>query len=96
MSQTFENRRKILRKVQALANELIQINEAAYRVATTEAATNLGDVAAKVNAILAIGGPATGTAGTTDTISDVIVALLYGSIQDSDVGAAIDWAYAAS
>jgi len=92
--QSFANRRIILRKVQGLVNELIQVNEAAYRVAQTCINGGvLADAEEKVEPMLATCGLATGVAGTTDTISDVIVAILYGALTDVTVGAPLSWTW---
>lgn len=94
MAQKCSDRRVILQRVQNLVNELVTANESALRIARENEATNLTDVAVKIDAIFDGIGLASTVDGIGDTISDVIVGLLYGNIQD-DVKGALDWSYLA-
>ncbi len=91
---TFAQRRIILRRVQGLVNELIQINEAAARLAAICLKSGLTDEDEKVEPLLTQCGPATNVDGvTTDTISDLIVGILYGALTDDDTSTVLGWGW---
>ena len=94
-AQKCSDRRKILRKVQSLVSNLIQINEAAFTIGKTLEATDETDVADTVNKILDAGGLQADMTGVADTISDEIGGILAGAISDSDVSAVLSWTYLA-
>lgn len=92
MAMKCSERRVILQRVVNLVSELQQANEAVARYTRDAELTDLVDVDVKANAILDGVGLATTTDGIGDTISDVIVGILYGNIAD-DVQGVLDWAY---
>ncbi len=100
-TQKASDRRVILRKVQSLVNELIQINETAYRYGVTATASGTDAVATKVDAILDGAGAPTNIAGTTtldglgDTVCDNILGILFGLTTDADVSAVLSWTHLA-
>ena len=94
MAQKCSDRRVILQRMQNLMNELVATNESALRIARDSEATDLSDVADKINAILDGSGLATTTDGTGNTVSDTLVGMLYGNVAD-DVKGALDWTYLA-
>ncbi len=88
-AQKCSDRRKILRKVQSLVNNLVQINEAAYTLGKTLEATDATVVATSVDKILDAGG----LSGVADTVSSEIILILAGTTEDADVGAVLSWSY---
>ncbi len=93
---TFAQRRVILRKVQGIVNEMIQINEVASRLAATMLTGGVPGDDDKVEPLLSQCGPATAAdhdaVGET-TLSDVIVAILYGSLTDDDTSTVLGWGW---
>ncbi len=85
-------RRIILRRVQSLVSNLIEVNETAFRLGKTLEKTSEIDAADTVNKVLDAGGLATDLTGVADTISDNITGILAGAIDDDD-GGTLDWAY---
>ena len=88
-AQKCSDRRKILRKVQALVSSLIQLNEAAYQTGKTLEATDAETISTTIDSILSAGGLQTDMTGAANTISDEIGGILAGGIEDADVGAVL-------
>jgi hypothetical protein len=80
-------RRRYLQEVLRLVNELVQINESAYRqgISMDRVVISSPDDYDAINAMLTACGPATGLDGTGATIADKIVFLLYdAAVADGD------------
>lgn len=96
-AMTTTTRAVILDKALSLMNQLIAINEAAKTLAPSLVGLSDADAADTVNKLLASGGLATDTAGAGNTISDEIVAILYGTVTVSVNGTAtaLSWTHTA-
>ena len=77
---TIATRAVIIDKVKDLVNQLEAINDAAKQMQPALVGLSKADVTDTIDKLLAAGGLATGTTGALDTISDEIVAILYGTI----------------
>ena len=91
------SRRIILEKIALLVAELTAINARAIEMETALDGLSDDDAADTINKLLTAGGLATTTDGTGDTISDEIVAILYGTINVSVNGTAtaLSWTHVA-
>jgi predicted polyphosphate/ATP-dependent NAD kinase len=72
-------RRKVLQEIAKLVNEMIQINETAYRYDTVSKKTSSATEVATVNAILDGMGPAVDVTGEGTTLADKITGILYAN-----------------
>lgn len=84
-------RRKVLLEVQKLANEMIQINESAYRqgiimVKTKGVLSGETDRHEAIDTMLGSCGLATGIDGTDPTISDKIVGIIHDAATNGGDG----------
>lgn len=77
---TLATRSEILDKVKTLVDQLIAVNEAAKQLQPALVGLSDADAADTIEKLLDSGGLATTTDGTGDTISDEIVAILYGTV----------------
>ncbi len=98
MAETVAARRTKLLRLQALVNELIELNERAAQTETTLVAQGISsaEVVITIGKILAAGGPIQDAGGdpadmTDDTISGRLV-----NLANTAVTSGIDWAAAAS
>ena len=85
MTMKASTRRVILRRMQALVNTLIDINEQAAATAALLIAAGVTDVGDTVNKILAAGGEY----DTTDTVATELIEIIDGT------NGSLDWAYLA-
>ena len=87
------SRRIILQKVSQLVQELIQLNEAAYRLTLALEATSMatGDIDTTVERTLSGGG----LSGTATTVSGEIVGILAGTttVDVNTVATALSWTH---
>ena len=94
---TTATRKVILQKVRDMVDQLLAINDGAATLASSLTNLSDADAADTVDKLLTGGGLATSTDGSGDTLSDEIVAILYGTVTVSVSGTAtaLSWTHTA-